>query len=351
MSFFLDPAAKALLDQGHPAVDPARCHNKRQMRSRCTACQDICPQGLYPKPGFVPRFTACVRCGLCVSACATRCISPAPDALEAQAALLKRPEGPVWLGCDAAARQNDQSVHCLAALPWEYLAALSLRGPVVLDISPCARCEREAAAALLRRNLEQLVVFWGAEAFGQRIRLDDSGAPVPEHGATTRRGLLRSALAQGQKGLGKLAAQLPGTAQQPGEGLVYRGLLHQEMQAHPGSYGWRVPRFTEQCWGCGICERICPQKALRLTPQPEGGVAVQLSPARCTGCGLCAQLCPDKAISGTAIAQLPDLNTVCLAVAQQARCRHCGHPIRPGSDPDLCPACLKKQARVPGRRL
>ena len=222
-------------------MDPARCHNKRQMRSRCTACQDICPQGLYPKPGFVPRFTACVRCGLCVSACATRCISPAPDALEAQAALLKRPEGPVWLGCDAAARQNDQSVHCLAALPWEYLAALSLRGPVVLDISPCAHCEREAAAALLRQNLERLVVFWGAEAFGQRIRLDDSGAPVPEHGATTRRGLLRSALAQGQKGLGKLAAQLPGTAQQPGEGLVYRGLLHQEMQAHPGSYGWRVP--------------------------------------------------------------------------------------------------------------
>lgn len=95
MSFFLDPAAKALLAQDHPTVDPARCHNKRQMRSRCTACQDICPQALYQKPGFVPRFNACVNCGLCVSACTTRCISPAPDTLEAQAALLKKPEGPV----------------------------------------------------------------------------------------------------------------------------------------------------------------------------------------------------------------------------------------------------------------
>ena len=75
-------------------MDPARCHNKRQMRSRCTACQDIRPQALYQKPGFVPRFNACANCGLCVSACTTRCISPAPDTLEAQAALLKKPEGP-----------------------------------------------------------------------------------------------------------------------------------------------------------------------------------------------------------------------------------------------------------------
>lgn len=351
MSFFLDPAAKALLAQDHPMVDPARCHNKRQMRSRCTACQDICPQALYQKPGFVPRFNACVNCGLCVSACTTRCISPAPDTLEAQAALLKKPEGPVWLGCDAAARQNDLSVHCLAALPWEYLAALSLRGPVILDIAPCAQCEQDAAAALLRQNLEKLLIFWGAEEFGRRIQLDDSGAPVPEHGATTRRGLLRSALAQGQKGLGKLAGQLPGSKQQPSEGLVYRGLLHQQMLAHPGAHGWILPRFTEKCWGCGICEAICPQKALQFTPQPDGKVAVQLFPSRCTGCELCAQLCPDKAISGTAIAQLPDLNTVCLAVTEQAQCRHCGHPIRPGSNPDLCPACRKKQARVPGRRL
>ena len=262
MSFFLDPAAKALLAQDHPTVDPARCHNKRQMRSRCTACQDICPQALYQKPGFVPRFNACANCGLCVSACTTRCISPAPDTLEAQAALLKKPEGPVWLGCDAAARQNDLSVHCLAALPWEYLAALSLRGPVILDIAPCAQCEQDAAAALLRQNLEKLLIFWGAEEFGRRIQLDDSGAPVPEHGATTRRGLLRSALAQGQKGLGKLAGQLPGSKQQPSEGLVYRGLLHQQMLAHPGAHGWILPRFTEKCWGCGICEAICPQKAL-----------------------------------------------------------------------------------------
>jgi len=47
-----------------------------------------------------------------------------------------------------------------------------------------------------------------------------------------------------------------------------------------------------KCSRCGICERVCPVKAIEV--KPEGAIVDDI---RCVGCGLCASLCPSGAMT------------------------------------------------------
>jgi len=52
----------------------------------------------------------------------------------------------------------------------------------------------------------------------------------------------------------------------------------------------------EACFGCGICEYLCPYNAIRVTQAAQGNKAETIS-ASCKGCGVCATHCPKKAIT------------------------------------------------------
>jgi heterodisulfide reductase subunit A len=50
------------------------------------------------------------------------------------------------------------------------------------------------------------------------------------------------------------------------------------------------------CFGCGICEYLCPYNAIRVVETSEGKKAETIS-ASCKGCGLCASHCPKRTIT------------------------------------------------------
>jgi len=52
----------------------------------------------------------------------------------------------------------------------------------------------------------------------------------------------------------------------------------------------------EKCFGCGICEYLCPYKAIRVVDTERGDRAETIS-ASCKGCGVCAARCPRQAIT------------------------------------------------------
>ena len=52
----------------------------------------------------------------------------------------------------------------------------------------------------------------------------------------------------------------------------------------------------EKCFGCGICEYLCPYGSIKVEATESGDKASTIS-ASCKGCGICASKCPRRAIT------------------------------------------------------
>ena len=53
----------------------------------------------------------------------------------------------------------------------------------------------------------------------------------------------------------------------------------------------QIMYFAERCTGCGICEKRCEQKAIRLE-----GSRVVIDQGKCNMCGKCTEFCPTNAL-------------------------------------------------------
>ncbi|MCD1296380.1 disulfide reductase, partial [Methanocella sp. CWC-04] len=50
------------------------------------------------------------------------------------------------------------------------------------------------------------------------------------------------------------------------------------------------------CAGCGVCEGLCPYKAIEMVDVSEGKKKARINDAKCKGCGTCGGFCPGGAI-------------------------------------------------------
>ena len=152
MGFFTRAAMDALMKTTHPEINRRQCWNLHPHRKSCTACKDICPYGdqIFTRPNLVKDWDPCTDCGLCVSVCRSRCISPSPEQVERDTSAADTDNDTIWIGCEKSARKNSMVRACIASLSWEALAYLALNKKIVLDLTPCGECENDTCADQLR---------------------------------------------------------------------------------------------------------------------------------------------------------------------------------------------------------
>ena len=351
MGFFTRTAMDALMKTSHPEINRRQCWNLHPHRKPCTTCKDICPYGeeIFTRPNLVKDWDPCTDCGLCVSACRSGCIAPSPEQVQRDTAAADTDNDTIWIGCEKSSRKNTVVRSCICALSWEALAYLALNKKIVLDLTPCGQCENDLCAEQLRKELTRLVDFFGQPMFEARFSLAYEEKEYPYHvQELTRREMLEQVSHGSKSGTKKLLQMLPGLRSEEDSGVDFRLLLHQRTKQlkaameTPLQYGYYMPKFTDNCFGCGRCEKACRANALKFEEMPNGQTRMVLTPWKCSECGVCMNVCSNKGFDGMKLYQLTTLGPVVLHKCTKTLCKQCGKPIAPGSAEGLCSVCRIK---------
>ena len=320
-----------------PTLDKSRCLNSRQGKARCSACVNICPGGAMqiPEKGKAD-WDKCLSCGLCTAVCPSGALGFTDYRLR-KASKMMNDDKPVHiLACQQAASEADSKAWCLSSFTWELIAGVALHSRVELVRGDCENCPRKEKLPCMEEALERVKLFLGEERYAQQVLLRGAGE-------TTKREVSRREL---------FGTFLPGARQKSvqdaepvesfgDDGQALRLMLARRMEKLPDreeKYGWEAPNFTEKCWACGICAKICPNDALKMK-EKDGVWRVVCSPVLCTGCGVCEVVCPDGGIDGLRTVKLPANKRRIVHRTQAGICPECGNAVKPDSGYDTCLRC------------
>ena len=323
-----------------PTLDKTRCLNARQGKVKCTACLDICPSGALqiPEKGRAD-WEKCQTCGLCTAVCPSGALG-FTQYRQRKAAQMLADDRPVHiLGCQQAQGDMDSKAWCLSAFTWELIAALALRGRVELVHGDCENCPRKEKFGCFGEALERVRLFLGDARFEREITVRAAGEATKRE--VSRRELFSSLLpTAGRKP--KNAENLMESFGDDGQALrLMLAKTMEKLEDQDEKFGWEAPNFTDKCWACGICAKICPNDAIR-TKEKDGVWRVVCSPLLCTGCGACEVVCMDGGIDGLKLVQLAARKKRIVHKTQAGICPECGGAVKPGSGYEICLRCRVK---------
>lgn len=320
-----------------PPLDKARCLNSKQGRAKCSACVEICPGGalLQPEKGKAD-WDKCLSCGLCTAVCPSGALG-FTDYRQRKAAQMMNDDRPVHiLACQQASGDADSKAWCLSSFTWELIAGIALHSRVELLRGDCENCPRREKLGCFETAMERVRLFLGEERFARQIALRGAGETAKRE--VSRRELFGTFLPGARK-------RPKGADEQPehfgDDGQALRLMLARQMEKLPDQeekYGWEAPNFTEKCWACGICAKICPNDALTMK-EKDGVWRVVCSPVLCTGCGVCEVVCMDGGIDGLKAVQLAARKRRIVHKTQAKLCAQCGGAVKPDSGFDVCTRC------------
>ena len=124
--------------------------------------------------------------------------------------------------------------------------------------------------------------------------------------SVSRRQLFKKA---NQTSLVTLSSLLPSNTSN--QELKFSYMLDKLMRQNHQSYGWIIPMISEQCNGCGVCEKLCPRHAIRIQNN-SGKKSIVFYPALCNHCGQCQKSCIHHSITGYGIAKVTSLSPILL---------------------------------------
>jgi MinD superfamily P-loop ATPase len=320
-----------------PLFCEGKCITRRQKNIVCHACEDACPNGAIAACGKEIEPRKCEGCGVCVAACPAGALSP-PWRVSS---LLRRAAAasPGILGCGKSA--GDVTVACLAGLPWEFFASLSLyrsTGKVELDVSPCFTCKNMRVLWVLFRTLKKTRIFLGDE---KRISIILSHEPERFQQSSVSRREMFTRLGHASKEWGKESAAEIIAYQDESDVNPYRQQLWQATTADVSArVTWPVWQVSGQCVLCGRCHAVCSQNAWEIK-HVDDKAKLLYYPRRCTECSVCEMSCPQSAKRRGRRKVAEKQNPLVQHVQEQQVCSRC-RKSHAGKGP-LCVSCGRRE--------
>ncbi|MFI3169809.1 MAG: 4Fe-4S binding protein [Faecalibacterium sp.] len=358
MNFVAKYAVQTLMKRTHPIINRKECWEMRPHTDKCKACVEICPHAddIFKRPGLAKSWDKCTDCGMCVSVCKTRCITPSRQKVDADTSPVELPNDCVWIGCTKSSRENDLVRDCIGAISWETLAYLALCKKVILDVTPCGECENEACASHLRSVLERTVDFLGTEKFEARVALAYEQDELPFIRQEFTRRDLMGKMTEGSKVNGKKMLRKMPFLQNGDDAHQYdfRKMLHDRIKylksksesETPVTYGFRLPVVNDKCYGCEKCVKACKTKALELIADGEGKGKLVITAWKCSECEQCRLSCTEKAIDAFALRQITTLGPIAVKNMDIYYCPQCGKAKKPNANREMCVTCdIRERSR------
>ena len=330
----------------HPMIDLSHCINRKQKHFACSACMDVCPKGVYDRAQKgPPKWHECQNCGLCVSACASRCIAPSPSNSK-RYLLLAEKQGEVVLSCGRSEKRSGHVEECLALLPWEFLAYLALGGKLILNLKSCKDCPHEDCLELLEDQLYKLKCFLGEESYERHVLTCFAEEQESQCEGVSRRDFFRAMALGGKKTTALVINDAVGGKI---DAMIYRRMLAKRVREiavqEEFSCTMNLPWIKDTCYGCGICALICPNGAIEVPDEQDGLRGIHITPHKCTGCGVCKVVCREAHIEEICPVIVPHLDRLLLKQVESASCEDCGRALDPRKEEKLCIVCRQKKRK------
>ena len=283
----------------------------------------------------------CTECGICLASCPSEAIvgeGYRPQALQKAAQVV----GPLLLTCQKINIGSDWP--CLGFLDARLLAGLACREgearTVWVDDSKCGDCKK----AVKKHIVEAVgqVNLLSSAAGKPPIRLGScTGAEVNREKPVSRRTFFSQVFAATVETVRETVFPAAVGPEPLKRYEFFRQAASKELEHKecPGQKTFPSITMTAECFGCGLCAKACPNKAITFIEQ-VGEIQLRHNPLLCTHCKVCDTLCPQQAIrfdwAGTLADQIA-------ADVLLPRCASCGQHFQPVSGGEICLECKLKE--------
>jgi len=327
------------------------CLNRKKPYPReCRLCLQACPHGaLTEKKEIIT--DKCTECGICMAACPSDGIVDRD--MDRLGDFLWKADN-IVLNCPMAEPLGFE-ISCLGMLDrdtWYSLLLLGEQKEVRIVTGDCGKCD-DVKACTASINILKDILKANPKLLNLKIEInpfnEDSVIAGKEVDKKAKSEALLSWRTKSKERFKSLLTKLD----QKDESYKIpksREWFAQSLALNPErKIKYKALLVNEDCTGCGVCSKICPQQALEQTQQ-DGKVRLIYEPYNCVQCSRCVDICGTKALKLDYVNFSDKLlkGKILVKETEIRTCTRCGKPIFHKKEPQVCLQCAAKDPELKG---